>query len=425
VKRCILPFVVLLACDRSEPAKPTEDAPAPAADTKAAPTDTINDAFAAGPPTFIRGTAGNETDDLRIATQVDLVRGLVFPGAAVKDDTEVGDAWPANPVVYGAPHRNRLIQRLGDGALPGLEVADDRIRIGEQDFEGADLRLVALIPASESHPQFVYYAGTGPAGIAEINAGIPTGHAIVLADRFGPLVTGSWQAQDGKLVPQLGKPARRIEYRSLAKPLPGFGGGSPATVRFAFPSMVAKSEADAERIDAAMRGLAQVVAKLQIASPVDLSVYLYPDRRSKQELTGNGGDGHAIASSNTLHVLALDAAALESLVAHEGTHVLGYHAVGPAATPLVGEGMAVWVAGSYGGKTLAQWNVTLAPGEVTDLLGPGWMKAAEQHKYPRAAAAFGLAVDAVGLDEVGTHLMTATAETWAERRKAAGLSPLE
>jgi hypothetical protein len=419
--------------DAPEPEpKPSPDTAPTETETKSGgkdpqvPATTINEFFAQGTPTFVRGTKGTRVEDRRIATQIDLMRGLVFPGAVVMDDTHVDrsngrDAWPDNAVVYGGRHVNASVEGVVDEF--DLDVDATRVRVGETVLEGDDLRLIAVVPASDDHPSFVWYAGTGPAGVAEINAGIPTGHALVVADRFGLLAAGQWAVEGGRVAPTLGPRQRRIEYRSETRSLPGFGGGASATVTFEFPSMVAESPADEARIEAALAGLQQAVNLLQIREPVDMAVYLYPDRKSKQQLTGNGGDGHAVPSSRTLHVLAAQPSAMTSLVAHEGTHVLGYYAVGPAATPLMGEGMAVWVSGSYGGKSLAQLRDAVEPVAIERLLGPQWAKLPEQHKYPLAATAFEAAVKTVGLPEVGEHLMSATPATWSAACAAAGTTP--
>ena len=119
-------------------------------------------------------------------------------------------------------------------------------------------------------------------------------------------------------------------------------------------------------------------------------------------------------------MLAVDPAALESLVAHEGTHVLGYYALGPVGTPLMGEGMAVWVAGAYGGKTLQQWRLEVGPIPFAKLVGPRWLELPEQQKYPVAAFVFEAALAEVGLSNIGDHLVGATFETWDEACVAAG-----
>jgi hypothetical protein len=342
------------------------------------------------------------------------------------DDTSIDldaglAAWPARPVLYGGEDTNAVMSALGS-SLP-LRIDGERIEVGTEMFEGEGYRLLAVIPEGDRNPELAWFAGTGPAGIAEINAGLPLDSSILVADTFGPLVAGSWRRSDDGWVAELGPRARRIEYRKVERVLAGASAQHSARVTFAFPAMVPPSDDDGPLIDACMRGLETVVRKLRIDAPIELSIYVYPDRPSKQQLTGNGGDGHAAASSRTVHVLAVSPDAAEALVAHEGAHVLAYYALGPAATPLLGEGLAVWVSGSYAGRTLDDWrgDVTVEP--LVDLLGPRWLALAEQDKYPLAALVFEAAVAEVGLAAVSTHLLGASADAWAQRCAAAGTSP--
>jgi hypothetical protein len=103
--------------------------------------------------------------------------------------------------------------------------------------------------------------------------------------------------------------------------------------------------------------------------------------------------------------------------------VLAYYALGPSATPLMGEGLAVWVSGSYAGRTLDDWRGDVAVEPLVDLLGPKWLALAEQDKYPLAALVFEAAVAELGLEAVSTQLLGASADSWAERCAAAGTSP--
>jgi hypothetical protein len=403
------------------PASPADAAPSlPAADEPTTP----NEFLARRPLTFVLGTAGDDAADARIATQVGLLRDLLFPDAAVVPDTSIDvsqgrEAWPEYPVLYGAPHENAALAALVAG-LP-FELTAERLVLGSERFEGEGYRLITVVPGGERHPAFVLYAGTGPAGVAEINAGLPGGFEVLVADAFGPLTHGRWDAADGAPRATLEPRARRIEWRIVERELPGFGGRAKSTVRFLWPQMVPEWGGETGMIEAALRGLATVVERLEITAPEPLAIYVYPDRRSKASLTGNDGDGFAVPSSRALHVLAVAPRALESLVAHEATHVLGYFAWGAVRTPLLGEGLAVWAAGGYGGQTLETWKTRFpTPPALDTLLGPEFLRMPEADKYPPAGVLVETAVALVGPAAVRAHLLPASRATWDAACVAAG-----
>lgn len=387
------------------------------------PPTTVNDFFTRGSLTFVVGTRGDDVIDERIDVQARLLRSFVATDAPVIVDTDLDvsigpSAWPTYPLLYGGSDTNSVISSLA-GSLP-YEVSQQRIAIGGKEFKGDGYRLVAVTPATDRYPEFVIYAGTGRAGIAEINAGLPLGAPILIADTFGPLMTGTWKRVDGTLVAELGPPQRRIDYRRVTRELSSADGAHTAVIKFEFPAMVPRAANEDELIAACMRGLKRVVTKLNIGKPSAMSVYIYPDRRSKAQLTNNQGDGHAVPSSRALHVLAMPPAAAEQLVAHEATHVLGYFDWGPAGTPFIGEGLAVWVSGGYAGKSLDAWKSEVEFLSVSELVSPAWRTLPEARKYPLAALAFDVAVAQVGLDKVREHLMPATANTWDAACKRAG-----
>ncbi|MBI5502505.1 MAG: hypothetical protein HY907_19835 [Deltaproteobacteria bacterium] len=407
-----------------------EPAPAPGAINT-----TPNEFLARGIPTFVLGTAGDDRADRIVAAQVGLVRELFKASATVLDDSidvaAGASAWPPNPVVYGGPDVSSVVARLAP-VLP-LSLGPDRLAFGEREFRGTDLRVIAVVPARASdangpgHPEFLLYAGTGSAAVAEIN-GVQHGQEpILVANAFGRLQAGRWERSPAGAVAAAfpDPPSPRIAWRVVERPLaPAAGDATPATVRFGFPEQLAPAGDEAEVIDAALRGLAVAVKKLGLAAPSSLSLYVYPDRRSKLSLTGDQGDGYAVVSANVLHVLHADPSPggpLETLVVHEGTHVLAYAAWGPAGTALVGEGLAVWASGQYGGATLDQWKQRLdAPPRLADLLGAGFRRTPEATAYPLAGLLVAAAVDTVGLDAVRTHLLPAPASTWSDACVAAG-----
>jgi hypothetical protein len=424
VKRLVL--VVLAACGGSKQEPPPETrAPAPMAATSAAPAParaaTPGEVFRREQPTYIVGTSGDDRSDRTIAGQVDLVRSLLTPDAKRIADTEVelasGPAgWPANPIVYGGEHVNALIAALGP-QLP-FSIRAGRLAIGGRVFEGDDLALITVVPArsgDRGHPELLLFAGTGTPGVAEINApSIMRADApIVIADAFGPLVTGTWErGADGSPRAQLGELNRRVGWRDHTRDI----GGIAVKLRF-FDR--AAPEGDAPAIARASRGIETVVQKLALRGALSMTVYVHPDRRSKQLLTGDSGDGHAVAFARALHVL--DEGGLEALVAHEATHVIVPQVWGVAGSPLFGEGLAVWVAGQYGGTPFASFRKLATPsGPIRELLGPKLRSLPEAVAYPLAAIIVDVAVATVGLPSVLAHLYGATAATWDDACKRAG-----
>src|SRR5688572_2576793 len=272
--------------------------------------ETPNAFFARGTPTFVAGTTGDERCDRVIAAQVELVRGHLFPGAAVVTDGAVGPEWPANPVVYGGAHVNALVAALAP-ELP-LSVDEGIVAIGGERFEGQEYRLIAFVPRAASHPDFLLYAGAAAPGVEEINAVPHGGDGFVVADRFGALVRGAWVRDEaGAWRARLGPRARRIEWRASTP--------DATRLRVLRPAMLAPGERDGAEDVAIARGLARA-EELGLGLGAALETYVYPDRRSKGSLCGNSGDGHADAISRTVHVIACDASErgpLENLVAHE------------------------------------------------------------------------------------------------------------
>ena len=145
----------------------------------------------------------------------------------------------------------------------------------------------------------------------------------------------------------------------------------PVVVHVRFPQQLPAAKDEEQVIQACLRGLAHAADKLGGASRADLSIYVYPDPRSIASLTGQCGDGHAIVEARVPHVVRYDPAeggGFEKLLAHEGTHALAYETWGAAGTPLLGEGLAVWASGSYGGVSL---NRQLTCGKVRRVQATG------------------------------------------------------
>jgi hypothetical protein len=380
--------------------------------------ETPNSFFARGTPTFVVGTAGDERCDRAIRGQVDLIRELVFQGAPIVEDAKVAHGWPANPIVYGGAHVNALVRSL-ESDLP-FAVDTGRVEIGGQLFEGDEYRLIAFVPATAKHPDFLLYAGAATPGVEEINAVKHGDDGFVVCDRFGVLVRGGWTRDEtGAWRANLGPRERRLEWRASSP--------DARRLRVLRPAIVKRSETEAAEDAAIARGLARAEQQLGLELGAPLEVHVYPDRGSKRSLTGKAGDGHGDPISRTLHVIAFDAGEggpLEHLVSHEATHVLVPAKIGPAGSPLFGEGLAVWVSGKYGGKSLDEWRRTLAKpiASVDELLGPGFRALPEATSYPLAGLLVASLVDAVGKENVLREFYGAGVSQWSAACARAGTS---
>lgn len=373
---------------------------------------TVNDFFRAGAPTFIVGTVGDERSDRVVASQVALVRGLLSPSSLILDSKLQSiepSSWPQRPVVYGGSHINSVMGRLGD-SLP-FQISSTSMHIGGKHFEGDGYQLVTVVPKQNNHPEFLLFAGTGTPGIAEINAIGIGPNPIVIADAFGHLHTGQWVETDGTLAARLSPAKRRIKWRDVTK----------GTTTLAFVEALPPRDDEMQLITDIESGVAVSLDKLEIDSTVGMTIYVSPDQRSKISLTGKGGQGHALPEFRVLHVVAMGGGALKSLVAHEATHLLAYSAFGQARTPALGEGIAVWVSGQYGGTAIKDFAASLGkPIPINELLGPGFRKLPEGQGYMHAGLLVGAAVAEVGIKEVGKHLLGASAGEWQAACIAAG-----
>lgn len=389
--------------------------------TLGAPTDesrTASEFLSGRRPSFVVGTLGDSRADRGIAAQVELVRGLLFPESAfVRDvdfDPSAGPtAWPRTPVLYGGSHLNAALASLGD-CLP-LKVDAGEITIAGERYSGDEFRLIALVPPISARegcagsPQFLLYAGAGTPGVTEINATPDGNFGFVVVDRFGLRDAGVWERDED------GAPIARITKRALRKPWRESrveaGEGKEAVL--VCMRLEVTLQADGERAEdlALSRGVRQAEAALGLEHTAPLTVYLYPDARTKASIT-RAGDGHADQASRTLHMLAVDAAVggpLERLCAHEAVHILATEAFGAAGSPLWGEGLAVWASGGYGGRSLQDWRLDppRVEGDIVELLGANFTRLPEHHSYPIA----GLLVDDMirrhGLEAFLEHLYPA------------------
>ena len=424
--------LVMAACGRGDDKPSAKDRPGPAAGattgtpagTEREPVTNLtpNALLAQGPPTIVVGTLGDDAADRAIVAQARMVLEL-FAGATIVPDTSIDVAagtsgWPPNPILYGGAHMNAVVAALGN-ALP-LHVDAERIVVGGETYAGVCDRVIAVIPATPDHPAFLLYAGTGTPGVVEINAIRHGPEPLLIADVHGRLQAGTWvRGADGKVTAKLGAPARRIGWRIVERAVAG------VTMRVAFPAQLAAAADEAAVVDAIVRGITRAGARLKVAAPPPITIYVYPDRGSKETLTGDKGDGHAVAAGAALHVIRFDpgpGGGLEHLVTHEATHAITGHMWGPAGSSLLGEGIAVWASGMYGGFSLAAWQRKLGerPAVATLLPVKVFRGKPEAETYPLGGLLVTVAVEQVGLDNVRDHLFGATAETWADACKAAG-----
>ncbi len=409
-------------------------ASASAASPSARPPRTPNEFLTRGTPTFIRGTAGDERADRAIRGQIELVRSLFFPTAAAVDDTTIDAtkgpaAWPANPVLYGGPHVNALLAKVAP-QLP-FELRAGQLVLGLDKMESSELSLVTVVPArapdehGPGYPAFLLYAGTGTPGVEEINAVTKGNEGIFVGDAFGVFIRGDWVAgPSGKVTARFGASFEREDLEHGVV-IPATLAGTKERAAIDIRPMRGDPTADDAPFRAAiLRGLETSVRKLGVERPSKMTVFIYPDLKLKEKLTGSRAAGHAVPSSRALHVVKADpkpGGDLERLAAHEGTHLLLHDAWGPAATALFGEGLAVWVAGSYGGVPLEAWKTRLGgPTVIKQLLGREFFRLPEAESYPRAGLAVAAILREVGPDKVREHLLGATALDWDAACERAG-----
>lgn len=431
--RLALLFALPLACDSGSAqrtAKTDEGGkPGDAAKQSAggAPANTTINAFLKqGTPTFVVGTLGDDDSDRKVRAQAELIAGL-FEGARIVTDTEIGETWPDNPILYGGPHVNAKVEAIAT-ALP-FALEPGRLAVGGQTLEGEGKFLMAVVPSrgggngSEGWPEFLLYAGTGSPGVGEINDVQHGAEPLLLADAFGRLRTGTWTGPP--LAVTLGKAERRLTWRTLRNTITS-AKAEPGVLRVHFPEVVPAAPDEDEVVAAVWRGMNRAARGVALAAKVDVDVYVHPDRKSKKSLTGKPGDGHAVVAARVLHVIAGDPAqggGFESLVAHEGTHVLTYATLGATPSPLLGEGLAVWVSGQYGGRSLAQWRADVdLDTDPRAWLDVGFRRAPEAQTYPIAGLFVGAAIETVGWDAFAEHLLPASAQTWDDALTAAGTS---
>jgi hypothetical protein len=414
----VLPLVWMIACgSKSEPpgAEPASGSPTEVTMGSGKPGGTAGVFVRRGTPTLVFGTAGDERSDQATRAQVALMRLLAWPAAKVIADTELAGKpeWSPNPILYGGAHVNAAIAAIAKD-LP-FEITANKLVIGGQTFEGDGLALITVVPArAGKYPEFLLYAGTGTPGVTEINAGTGADAPIVIADAFGPWITGIWKIDDaGVATAQLGPPARRVAWRETKRTLRG--------AEITFKVFEGTADRDTPMIAQAEAGIATALDKLAPARgdrPVAFTVVIHPDLRSKKSLTGNGGTGHAVGFANTLHVFAHQG--LAYLTTHEATHSILFLIWPPAGSQLLGEGTAVWTTGGYAGQPIASFRGKLKVSPIKELLAKDVRTVPEGELYPLGGTVVEAVVQQVGLAKFRDHLYGANPATWDDACKAAG-----
>jgi hypothetical protein len=385
-----------------------------------APPRTPNEFLVRGTPTFVLGTAGDDRADRGIAAHVGMVRDVLFPTAQIVTDTSIvaNGVWPMNPVVYGGPHVNALVDRV-KLCLP-FSLASGSLVVGSAGVQlaGTEYALVTVVPPRAAggdcpgHPAFLLYAGTGTPGVEGINSRVVTRGAepLVIADAYGRLHGGTY---DGASVRLDGPAARPTWNHSSAQMENG-------------QVVIAIRSAGNAALDETLRGAVKAAAaKLGLAdAAIRVSMHVYADAATKQAASGDGGDGHAVLYAGALHVRGnMPVTLLARLLEHEATHVILPQTVGGAGSVLLGEGIAVWVSGQYGSKSLARWNAEIATAPPIAELLTTFSKLPEPEAYPLGGLLVEAAVAEVGIEKVRDHLYLATAATWADACTAAGTTP--
>lgn len=399
------------------------------------PAQTPNTFYSAGQPSFILGTQGDVLCDRSVNGQARFIRQLFFPEAPVFEDhriqvTKGAKAWPKRPIVYGGPHVNLVLRQLST-SLP-FQMEAGKLTIGGQVFEGDEYRLITVVPArvadehGPGYPEFLLFAGTGSPGITEINALHHGAQPILIADRFGPYVAGEWRTEpNGRMRAMLNpKTAPRRSWQHFQADNSDI---STEEVHFYFPETIRSSDYQQAAIDACLKGVRSSLEKLHLKKSGPLHVYFYASYQDKAQITGKRGDGHADAATRCIHVIAQHKTklqALQNLIAHESTHVVSHYFWGPPGSSFLGEGLAVWAAGGYGGQSLRVWQngVFSDPPPLESLLGRGFRQYPEQMSYPLAGCFVEVAMEQIGLEKFKSHIWPALPSQWNEVCQSVGTS---
>lgn len=367
-----------------------------------------NDLYRSEPLTFVTGTMGDNTSDRIVASQVSFIRSTYFPRSAVIADTSLAGAysvdWPDNPVVYGGGHVNRLVSAV-DSCLP-LRVKSNLIRIGDLQLDGPEFQLIALVSERDGdcgHPAFLLLAGSGEPGIAEINNIRHGVNQVEIADRFGGWIWGHWEGagEEIRFVADGQRP--RIEWSEET-----LRGGEPGTsgngAMVCYPAIIPPWN-DVERVHGAItKGLAKAGEQLGVHAAA-VRVYVYPDPKSMESLTGKKADAWVSVPAQSIHITIREQFDLDRVadtITHEAAHLYAFLSAGHPVSPLMGEGLAVWVSGQYGGMSLDEHATQLDfdKEQLIRMLSVDFRNYPESATYPLAGLMVGQLVDEFGLEAV-------------------------
>ena len=134
-------------------------------------------------------------------------------------------------------------------------------------------------------------------GIAEINGVRHGSSPILIADAFGPLLTGDWErTPTGNTTARFAQArAQRIAWRSVERKAKSSNPKNTITVNVRFPQDLPAASDEAQVVGACVRGLEQAARKINANGRTTLTVYVYPDADRIASLTGQPGDGHGAA----------------------------------------------------------------------------------------------------------------------------------
>ena len=95
----------------------------------------------------------------------------------------------------------------------------------------------------------------------------------------------------------------------------------------------------------------QIADFLDIRSDITITYYFYPDRKIKDDLTGNDGNGHTVWKKHQIHALYNNN--VKCIGSHEDTHILSLPY--GRSVKLFREGMAEYLSKKWHGKLHDYW----------------------------------------------------------------------
>lgn len=318
-------------------------------------TGPINHALDVEPFVFVYPTIRLSPDEARpLRADAEDAARRFGPTARVLADREASaDRLAGHTVIaYGNPTINGFLARVRN-QLP-VQFRPDGLDLGSLHPSGEDLRVVFCCPNPESPENYLVVYGAVNVRFAEnLNSLFHGPTDWVVGDRVGRLIWGDFNK------------TRRLGWRPDMTTLgsaerPQWGVRDGVHYRFHFvPGSLAESEIatiEATQAGAWKRDCAYLCTRqtdLPRLSGHRLDYFLYPDPESKEELTGDRGNGQANCPQWTVH--AVYSAKVRCIGPHEDMHVLSCFLWAPTPTALLGEGLAEVVDGSWDGRPHAYW----------------------------------------------------------------------